>query len=127
VHEWTAVLDSLRAKQLELDDVAACAACLFELAWRIHEGERLHWQTVAATARVVWPEMGPTLELAVVDARMREVHDAEVALRELRGRGPNGRVARAVVLRLAEEMAAEILSDRGPSATAIELHIRQHY
>jgi hypothetical protein len=106
------VLDNTRAEQLvealDLDGVFACSCCLFELAWRQHQGERVPWQTVAATARLVWPEMASSLERAIVAARMREIHDAEGALRELRERGADGRVARAVVRRLVEELAAEI-------------------
>jgi hypothetical protein len=113
----THVLESARAKELieavDLARVFACPACLFELAWRIHKGERLHWQTIAATARLDWPEMAPTLELSLVEARMREVHDAEEALRDLRERGSESTVARAAVACLAERMAAEITERMG--------------
>jgi hypothetical protein len=93
---------------LDLDEVFACPACLFELAWQIHKGDTPPRQTVAATARVVWPEMAGTLETAVVEARMREVPFAEDALRDLHDRGGRSRVTRSVVLRLAEEMAEAI-------------------
>lgn len=40
--------------------------------------------------------MAPTLELAVIDARMREVHGAEDALRDLRELGDRSSLARAM-------------------------------
>jgi hypothetical protein len=106
------VLDRERAQSLveslDLDTLFACPCCLFDLAWRIYQGERLHWQTVAATTRLVWPEMAPTLEFAVIEARMREVHDAEDALRDLRELAERSNVARAAVFALAEQLATEI-------------------
>ena len=106
------MLDRARAQRLveslDLDGIFACPCCLFELAWRIYQGERLHWQTVAATTRLVWPEMAPTLELAVIDARMREVHGAEDALRDLRELGDRSSLARAAVFGLAQLIATEI-------------------
>jgi hypothetical protein len=106
------VLDKARAEELadglDLDRLTYCAACVFELAWAIHTGHAPHWQTVARVADWTWAELGESLFAALVDARMREVRFAEEGLRDLRERGHQTAVARAVVLRLAERMADEI-------------------
>jgi hypothetical protein len=106
------VLDKARAEELadglDLDRVTYCSACVFELAWAIHTGHDPHWQTVARVADWTWAELEESLFAALVDARMREVRFAEEGLRDLRERGHQTAVARAVVLRLAERMADEI-------------------
>lgn len=104
--------DAARAfvDELDLDGVIACPACLFGLAWKMHEGTRIHPQTVTATATWTWDEVEPGLYDAVVNARMREVPGAEDALRDLDERGPRGAVARVVVERLARDIADEIAS-----------------
>lgn len=108
------MLDKARAEQLaeelDTDSVFACSACLFDLAWSIYQGERLHWQTIGATARTTWFEMAASLEAAVVEARMREVPFAEDGLADLRERTFQSALARAVVHRLAVGMAEEIAS-----------------
>ena len=106
------MLDKARAEELadglDLDRVAYCAACVFELAWEIHVGRRPHWQTVARVADWTWAELEGSLFAALVDARMREVRFSEEGLLDLHERGHETAVARAVVLRLAELMAGEI-------------------
>ncbi len=106
------MLDKARADQLAdalaLDEIAACSLCLLELAWQIRDGCAPHWQTVARIADWVWPEIAGALARAVVDARMRELPFAEDALRDLRERGHRSPLARAVVLRLAEDLAQEL-------------------
>ena len=104
--------DAARAfvAELDLDGVFACPACLFDLAWKMHRGDRIYPQTVTATASWTWDEVKPGLYDAVVDARMREVLGAEDALRDLDERGFRGAVARIVVERLARDIADEIAS-----------------
>ena len=106
------VLDKARAEELadclDLDGLFACPACLFELAWEIHVGRALHWQTIGRVADWVWPELEESLFAAVVEARMREVRFAEEGLRDLRDHGPRTAVARAVVLRLAERTSTSL-------------------
>jgi hypothetical protein len=67
-----------------------------------------HWQSVARVVDWTWAEMEESLFAALVDARMREVRFSEEGLRDLRERGHQTAVARAVVLRLAERMADDI-------------------
>ena len=102
--------DAARAFVAELDlaGVFACPACLFELAWKLHDGRRVYPQTVTATAGWTWPEIEPGLRAAVVEARMCELPGAEEALRDIEERAWRGAVARFVVERLAGDMADEI-------------------
>lgn len=106
------MLDKARAEELadglDLDLVGYCPACVFEVAWQIHCGRTVHWQTLGRIADWTWLEMEESLFAALVDARMREVRFAEEALQDLTERGHQTAVARAVVLRVAERMAEEI-------------------
>ena len=106
------MLDKARAEELadglDLDLVAYCRACVFEVAWELHCGRPVHWQTLARVADWTWPEMAASLEAAVVQARMREVRFAEDGLADLREREHRSPLARAVVQRLAESLAAEL-------------------
>jgi hypothetical protein len=106
------VLDRARAAELvdglDLDQVVACQACLFEIGWAIHTGTVPHWQALGRVAAWTWPEMEESLFGAVVEARMREVRFAEEGLRDLRERGHRTALARAVVLRLGARIADEI-------------------
>lgn len=108
----SAMLDKARAEELadglDLEAVATCPACVFEVAWQIHTGRTPHWQTLARVADWTWPEMQESLFAALVEARMREVRFAEDGLRDLINHGHRTALARAVVLRLAERMAEEI-------------------
>jgi hypothetical protein len=58
----------------------------------------------------VWLEIEESLKAAAVKARMRGVPHAEDALYDLELNGWEGILVRAVVLRLASEMAAEMSS-----------------
>jgi hypothetical protein len=94
--------------ELDLDRLGACSMCLFDLAWALREGRRPTHGLVNRTADWVWLEIEDTLKSAVVRARMREVPHAEDALYDLELNGWEGVLMRAVVLRLASEMAAEM-------------------
>lgn len=96
------------AATLDLDDVPTCPLCLMELAWKIRDGERLSPGLVARTADWVWLESGKAVREAVVRARMHEVPFAEDALRDLDERGFRSGFARAIVCRLARELAVEL-------------------
>jgi hypothetical protein len=94
--------------ELDLDRLGACSMCLFDLAWTLREGRRPTHGLVNRTADWVWLEIEESLTSAVVRARMREVPHAEDALYDLELNGWEGILVRAVVLRLASEMAAEM-------------------
>jgi hypothetical protein len=59
------VLDNARAEELvdglDLDRVFYCSACVFEVAWAIHTGKEVHWQTLGRVADWTWDEMGESL------------------------------------------------------------------
>jgi hypothetical protein len=96
------------AATIELDGVPTCPLCLMELAWKIRDGERPSRDLVARTADWVWLESGEAVRAAVVRARMQEAPFAEEVLRDLDVNGCDGAFARAVVLRLARELAGEL-------------------
>ena len=96
------------ARELEVERLPACAMCLFELAWPLSQGRRVHPSTVTRTVNWVWGEIEDALRETIVKARMRELPGAEDALADVDEKGVGGRVARAVVVRLAEQMAEEI-------------------
>jgi hypothetical protein len=94
--------------ELDLDRLGACPMCLFDLAWTLREGRRPTQGLVNRTADWVWLEIEESLTSAVVRARMREVPHAEDALYDLELNAWEGILVRAVVLRLASEMANEM-------------------
>jgi hypothetical protein len=94
--------------ELDLDRLGACPMCLIDLAWTLSEGRRPTHGLVNRTADWVWLEIEESLKAAVVKARMREVPHAEDALYDLELNGWEGILVRAVVLRLASEMANEL-------------------
>ena len=94
--------------ELDLDRLGACPLCLFDLAWTLREGRRPTHGLINRTADWVYLEIEKSLKSAVVRARMREVPHAEDALYDLELNGWRGILVRAVVLRLAAEMAAEM-------------------
>jgi len=79
--------------------------CLFDLAWTLREGAQTEPRPRDRTADWVWLEIEDSLKSAVARARMREVPHAEDALYDLELNGWEGILVRAVVLRLASEMA----------------------
>jgi hypothetical protein len=96
------------AATIDLDGVPTCPLCLLELAWKIRDGERPSPGLVARTADWVWLESGKAVREAVVRARMQEVPFAEEALRDLDETGFRSGFARAIVCRLARELAEEL-------------------
>jgi hypothetical protein len=96
------------AAEIDLDGVPVCPACLLELAWKIRDGERPTPALVARTTDWIWMESGEALREAVVRARMEERPFAEEALRDLEVNGWRGAFAKAVVWRLAWELAEEM-------------------
>ncbi len=98
------------ADELDLDAIPASPLCLLELAVMIRAGRRPHPSTVQRVAWMTWEEIETELRDQVVELRMREVMHAEEALTELDEKRYRGRLARVVVRRLAETMAAEIAS-----------------
>jgi hypothetical protein len=93
---------------IDLDSLGACPLCLFDLAWQLHEGRIPSRGLVNRTTDWVWLEIDESLRRAVVRLRMQEVPHAEDALYDLELNGSDGVLARAVVVRLAFGLAAEL-------------------
>ena len=106
------MLDKRRAtefvEELDLDGLQPCTMCLFDLAWEMRTTGEAKTGLVQRTAGNVWPEIEIALRLAVIDARMREVPDAERALDDLEGKAWRCPLVRAVVTRLAQGLVDEI-------------------
>lgn len=93
---------------IDLDSLGACPLCLFELAWQLQEGRVPSRGLVSRTSDWVWLEIEDSLRQAVVRLRMREAPHAEDALYDLELNGSDGVLVRAVVVRLAFGLAAEL-------------------
>ena len=93
---------------IDLDSLGACPLCLFDLAWQLHVGSVPSRGLVNRTTDWVWLEIDESLRQAVVRLRMQEVPHAEDALYDLELNGSDGVLARAVVVRLAFGLAAEL-------------------
>ena len=93
---------------IDLDSLGACPLCLFDLAWQLHLGSVPSRGLVNRTSDWVWLEIDDSLRRAVVRLRMQEVPHAEDALYDLELNGSDGVLARAVVVRLAFGLAAEL-------------------
>lgn len=96
------------ARELDLDRLPACPMCLFDLAWQVKEGGRLHPSSVGRVASWVWPEIEDGLRQELVAARMREALYAEEGLRDLEERGCSGYLVRVVVEGLVRRLAVEL-------------------
>lgn len=82
--------------------------CLFDLAWELRTSGSPSTGLVQQTAGDVWPEIEIALRVAVIDARMREVFDAERALQDLETKAWRSPLVRAVVTRLAQRLVDEM-------------------
>lgn len=96
------------ASAIDLTGVRTCPLCLLDLAWKIRDGERPHPSTVTRTADWIWHESKDDFKRAVLRARMREVPGAEEALHDFELNACRGLYFRALVVRLAGELADEI-------------------
>jgi hypothetical protein len=86
-----------------------CPACLCEVAWdREHGDERAQRRTYAEFAPNLWLEgLGETVRRALVVAAHDGVPGAAAALTDLEARGLRSGIFRAVVNRLADQLARE--------------------
>jgi hypothetical protein len=103
------VLGALQlATEIDLTGVPVCPACLLELARKIRDGDKPSHGLIARTTDWIWMESGDSIKEAVLRARMAERPFADEALRDLELNGWRGKFAKAVVLRLAHELAEEM-------------------
>jgi hypothetical protein len=103
-------LDGLvQSLDLDLDGVGICHACLSFVSFPLDGGDAREARHEARTMTpILWDEglAGPALA-AVRAARNAGIAGAEEALADLQRRGGRSAVARAIVLRLAAELAEE--------------------
>jgi hypothetical protein len=93
---------------LDVDDIAVCTACLGGVAIALDYGDA---REVASATRFFAPMLfdeglALPVRLALERARRREVADIELALWDFHMNGGHGRVAHAVVQRLACQLSA---------------------
>ena len=101
--------------ELDLDEIDACALCLMELAWwEAPPHGHAYFGLVRRTAGWVWGDIEEALRAEVVRARMREVHRAEDALRDLDEHAWRCALVREVVAQLAQRLAAEMRETEPP-------------
>jgi len=103
-------LDRFVAKlDLDVDGAGICHACLSFVAFPLDDGdEREASRAARRMTPVLWEEgLAETALAAVRAARAAGVPDADEALRELEWKGGDSALARAIVLRLAADLAAE--------------------
>jgi hypothetical protein len=99
-----------RSLEVGLHAHGVCPACLGMVAMELEHGDE---RSVAATIRMVVPNLwaeglGTPVEEALHSAKRRGVPDAAEALRDFEARGPRSDIFRAVVRRLAQQLAGEV-------------------
>jgi hypothetical protein len=93
------------AETIDLEGVGYCGLCLMDLTEEIRHGRKPSPALVRRTVDWVWMESGKAVREAVVRARMEELPFAEEALQDIDANGWRGEFARAIVLRLAHQLA----------------------
>ena len=101
------------ALDLDVDDMAICLACLSFVCFELDSGdERKVAGAITRVAPDLWAEgLELPVRLALQRARGRGIPNAGEAIREVDERGARSRTVRAVVRRLAEELAAHAKGD----------------
>lgn len=109
--------------RLDADSIPACSACLFELAWAMHERRPSQeiQRTLTTTCDWVWLEIDFEVKARLARLEMRGVPHAAEAVRDVRLNGWQGRVVRVLVARLARRMADEMDTNRPPPEPATVL------
>lgn len=104
----------VRTLELSLDDLPICLACLSFVAFAIDSGdEREIRRWTRQMTPDIWAEgLALPATLAVERARRHGVVGAADAVSDLELHGGRSAVARAIVRRLAEELAAQARRDR---------------
>jgi hypothetical protein len=121
VIDWGAADDIV--DQLDAESIPACSACLFELAWAMHERRAGHEleRALRTTCDWVWLEIDVEVRARLARLEMRGVPHAADAARDVRLNTWQARVVRILVSRLARRMADEIDSRHPPPELATVL------
>jgi hypothetical protein len=106
--------------RLDLDSIPACSACLFELAWAMHEGRPRPAiaRLLTTTCDWVWMEIDSDVHARLARLQMRGVPHAGEAVADVRLNGWRSRVVRVLVARLARRMADEMDEQSPPDEPA---------
>jgi hypothetical protein len=106
--------------RFDLDAVPACSACLFELAWAMHEGRPRPAIAglLTTTCDWVWIEIDSDVKARLARLQMRGVTHACEAVADVRLNGRHSRVVRVLVARLARRMADEMDEGSPPDEPA---------
>ena len=102
-------LDAFVAKlDLDVNSPGVCQACLSFVAFPLDADEREVKRAARQITPMLWAEgFGESAVAAVRAACAAGVPDADEALRELESKGARSAVARAIVIHLAADLAAE--------------------
>jgi hypothetical protein len=101
-------------------DVDICFACLGIVALEVDRGDPARiWREARRLTPDLWAEgLREPAFAAVRQARERGVHDAGEALADLERNGPDSAVARAIVVRLADELSRRARTELRVEAAA---------
>ena len=104
-----------RELDLCLDDVPICLACLSFVAFAVESGDELEIRRwTRKMTPDLWEEgLALPVKQAVERARRGGVPGASDAVADLERGGSHSAIARAIVLRLAEELSALAQANRG--------------
>jgi hypothetical protein len=104
-----------RELDLCLDDVPICLACLSFVAFAVESGDELEIRRwTRKMTPDLWEEgLALPVKQAVERARRGGVPGASDAVADLERSGSHSAIARAIVLRLAEELSALARANRG--------------
>ena len=103
-----------RALDVQLDDVPVCLACLSFVAFAIDTGDE---REIRRWTREMTPDLwddglAVPMKLAVERARRCGIYGAREALADLELHGSRSPTARAIIRRLAEQLAGRAKRDR---------------
>ncbi len=99
--------------ELDVDDIAICKACLSFVSAALEEGDpRTIERTTSEFAPILWDEgLAQPVQLALKRAGRRGVPGADAAIAAVERDGPRAPIVRAIVQRLAAELAARAQGD----------------
>jgi hypothetical protein len=103
----------VRTLNLRLEEVAACALCLLNVAWALRDGnERKIRSAVRFHAPILWDEgLDTQVRVALERARAAGLAGAEAALADVKAREDRSHVVLEIVRHLAAQQLDEMERD----------------
>jgi hypothetical protein len=100
--------------ELDVDHVGVCHACLCVVSFAIEKGDdrEIRRETNRMTPDLWADGLALPAQVALEQARRAGVANAEEALADVLERGPRSTIAKAIVRRLAVDLAARAREDR---------------